>query len=65
MSSEKKKLPPPSHHEENCIVIQVPKGTNKQDIEKQIHAALADQPENILAKRKSKELVIVIKNEGW
>jgi hypothetical protein len=65
MSSEKKKLPPPSHHQENCIVIQVPTGTKKEDIEKQIHTALAEQPENIFATRKSKELVIVVQNEGW
>jgi hypothetical protein len=64
MSDEKRKLPPLSHHQENCLVIQVPTGTSKLEIEKQIHAALAEQPENIFAARKSKELVIVVQNEG-
>jgi hypothetical protein len=65
MSNEGNKIPPPSHHEENYIVIQVPIGTKKQDIEKQISAALAEQPDDIFAKRKSRELVIVVQNEGW
>ncbi len=64
MSDEKNKLPPPSRHQENYIVIQVPTGTKKQEIEKQILAALAEQPENIFANRKSREVVIVVQDEG-
>jgi predicted nucleotide-binding protein len=63
MADEKKK-PAPSHHLENAIIVQVPTGATKQDIENQIRAALAEQPDNILATRKSKELVIIVQNEG-
>jgi hypothetical protein len=64
MSKEEKKLPPPTHYEENCIVVSVPTGTLKQEIEKQIHDALAARPDDIFKDRKSREMSIVIQHEG-
>jgi hypothetical protein len=63
MSDEEKKLSP-THFEENCIVVSVPAGTLKQQIEKQIHDALAERPDDIFKDRKSREMVIVIQREG-
>jgi hypothetical protein len=63
MSDEEKKLSP-THYEENCIVISVPTGTLKQQIEKQIHDALAERPDDIFKDRRSREMVIVIQREG-
>jgi hypothetical protein len=63
MSDEEKKLSP-THYEENCIVVSVPTGTLKQQIEKQIHDALVDQPDDIFKDRKSREMIIVIQHEG-
>jgi hypothetical protein len=62
MSSEEKKSPPPppSRHEEKSIVIQVPPNTSKNEIEKQIHDALAEQPQDIFVNRASKEIIIVV-----
>jgi hypothetical protein len=65
MSDLEKRLPRPSHHEGKYIVIQVPPSTPKKDIEKQIHDALAEQPQDIFTSRISKELVIVVQEEGW
>jgi hypothetical protein len=62
MSAEEKKLP--GHFEEKCIVVTVPPGTSKQEIEKQIHDALAEQPEDIFTARKCTELVIILQHEG-
>jgi hypothetical protein len=64
MSDEERKLSPPAHYEENCIVVPVLPGTLKQEIEKQIHDALAEQPQDIFKDRKSREIVIVIQHEG-
>jgi hypothetical protein len=64
MSGEEKKLSPPTHFEEKCIVVSVPTGTLKQQIEKQIHDALVEQPDDIFKDRKSREMVIVIQHEG-
>jgi hypothetical protein len=65
---ERKQFPPlaplPSHFEESCIVIPVPSGTLKREIEKQIHDALSEQPQDIFKDRKSREMVIVIQHEG-
>ena len=63
-NEEKKPPPPPSHHSEQNIVVQVPHGASISVIEKQIHEALAQQPEDFLRKRKSRELVIVVQDEG-
>jgi hypothetical protein len=65
MSDEGKRLPQPSHHEGKYVIIQVPPSTPKKDIEKQIHDALAEQPQDIFARSISKELVIVVQEEGW
>ena len=64
MSDEEKKPPPPVPFEENCIVVPVLTGTLKQEIEKQIHAALAGQPQDIFKHRKSRDLVIIVQHEG-
>jgi hypothetical protein len=64
MAKEEKKFSPPPHYEENCIVVPVPTGTLKQEIEKQIHDALAEQPQDIFKDRKSRELVIVLQDMG-
>jgi hypothetical protein len=65
MKSEGKKPrpPAPSRHQEKSIVIQVPPNTSKQEIEKQIHAALAEQPQDIFLNRASKEIIIVVQQE--
>jgi hypothetical protein len=63
MSDEEKKLSP-THFEENSIVVSVPTGTLKQEIEKQIHDALAARPDDIFKGRKSREMTIVIQHEG-
>jgi hypothetical protein len=65
MSDEGKRLPQPSRHEGKYVIIQVPPSTPKKDIEKQIHDALAEQPQDIFARSISKELVIVVQEEGW
>jgi hypothetical protein len=65
MSKEGKKPTVPSHHEGKYIVIQVPPSTPKKEIEKQIHDALAEQPQDVFASSISKELVIVVQEEGW
>ena len=62
MSAEEKKLP--GHFEEKCIVVTVPTGTLKQEIENQIHDALAEMPQDIFKGRKSRELILVIQHEG-
>jgi hypothetical protein len=64
MSDEETKLSPPVPYEENCIVVPVPTGTLKQEIEKQIHDALAEQPQDIFKDRQSRELVIILQHEG-
>lgn len=65
MSNEEKKphRPVPSHHQEKSVVIQVPPNTSKEEIEKQIHAALAEQPQDLFLNRASKELIIVVQQE--
>ena len=65
MSDEEKKLSP-GHFEEKCIVVTVPSGTSKQEIEKQIHEALAEQPDDIFIGkgRHCKGLVIILQHEG-
>jgi hypothetical protein len=60
MSPEKN----PPYYEENCIVVPVPTGALKEEIEKQIHDALAEQPQEIFKDRKSRELVIVLQHMG-
>jgi hypothetical protein len=65
---ERKQFPPlpriPSHYEESSIVVPVPSGTQKRDIEQRIHDALAEQPEDIFKDRKSREMVIVLQHMG-
>jgi hypothetical protein len=61
MRDDEKKL---SHYEENCIVVPVPTGALKEEIEKQIHDALAEQPQDLFRDRKSRELVIVLQHFG-
>lgn len=65
MSDEGKKppLPPPFIIHEQTIVIQVPPNTSKQEIENQIHKALAEQPQDIFLNRASKEVIIVVQQE--
>jgi hypothetical protein len=62
--SDVEKKPTLGHHEENSIVITVPTGTLKQEIEQQIHDALAEMPQDIFKGRKSRELVLVLQHEG-
>jgi hypothetical protein len=62
MSNPEKKLP--GHFEEKCIVVTVPPNTSKQEIEKQIHEALAEQPDDIFKGRQCTELVIILQHEG-
>jgi hypothetical protein len=65
MSAEKKKgPPPPSRHEGRYIVIQVPPKTSKEAIERQIHDALNEQPQDIFAASVSREVIIVVQEEG-
>jgi hypothetical protein len=66
MSDEGKKppLPPPSIIHEQSIIIQVPPHTSKQEIENQIHKALAEQPQDIFLNRASKEIIIVVQQKG-
>jgi hypothetical protein len=47
----------------DCIVVEVPNGT-RTEIEKQIHDALAQQPDDIFKSGKSRELVIVLQHMG-
>jgi hypothetical protein len=63
MSNVEKK-PTLGHHQENSIVITVPTGTQKQEIEQQIHDALAEQPQDIFKDRKSREVLIALQHEG-
>jgi hypothetical protein len=65
MSDEEKKLPLPlpSIIHEQTIIIQVPPNTSKQEIENQIHKALAKQPQDIFLHRASKEIIIVVQQE--
>jgi hypothetical protein len=66
MSEEKKKGPPPapSRHEGRYIIIQVPPKTSKDVIEKQIRDALNEQPQDIFAASVSREVIIVVQEEG-
>jgi hypothetical protein len=63
MSDEGKTPPLPPPFNEQTIVIQVPPNTSKQEIEHQIHKALAEQPQDIFLKRRSKEVIIVVQQE--
>jgi hypothetical protein len=62
--SDVEKKPTLGHHQENSIVITVPTGTLKQEIEKQIRDALAEQPQDIFKDRQSREVLIVLQEEG-
>ncbi|MEI9978881.1 MAG: hypothetical protein WDN23_07720 [Edaphobacter sp.] len=63
--AEEKKRPPTSHYNDEGIVIEAPTGTPKEDIVKEIQKALAERPMDMFAGKKSKQLVIVVKDEGW
>jgi hypothetical protein len=62
--SDIEKRPSPGRYEENSIVITVPTGTLKQEIENQIHDALAEMPQDIFTGRASREVLIVLQHEG-
>jgi hypothetical protein len=56
----------PGHFEEKCIVVTVPTGTSKREIEKQIHEALAEEPDDVFIGKGGhcKGFVIMLLNEG-
>jgi hypothetical protein len=61
----KKKRPPPSHYHDDGIVVEAPHGTPKQDTVNEIVKALNEQPDDLFKNKRSKQLVIVVKDEGW
>jgi hypothetical protein len=61
----KKKRPPPSHYNDEGIVVDAPHGTPKQDIVNEVVKALNERPDELFKGKKSKQLVIVVKEEGW
>ena len=65
MSNGGKKRPPPSHTKEQFILVKSPDGTPKEDLKKEIIKALDEEPLDLFPPKKSKDLVIVVKNEGW
>lgn len=62
MSQEENKVL--SHHEEDCIIVQVPDGSQKAAIEREIHEALSEFPDDIFAQHPSGDLVIVVQSES-
>jgi hypothetical protein len=64
MSDEQKKHKLPEHLEEKHIVVKVPPGVSKKEIEEEIHKALAQEPPDFLVRSPSKQMIIVVQVEG-
>jgi hypothetical protein len=64
MSNEEEKPEFPKIIHEEHIVIEVPPDTSQVEIEKEIHKALSHEPQDFLRKSKSRQLIIVVKQEG-
>jgi hypothetical protein len=54
----------PSHHKEKHIVVEVDDLSDQDTVEAEIHKALSDQPIDEIKGKSSKELLIVVREEG-
>ena len=56
--------PRPQILHENHILVQVPTGTSLKKIEEEIHKALAEESQDFLVQSPSRQIIIVVQNEG-